>query len=72
MLAIPGLDDRFLHNRSADLGSVTWTSLGPTPASRRYKVCPCRINTHGDRPPPDTGLLSLLILNSMADSSTTT
>jgi len=46
MLAIPEHDGRFLHNRSTDFESVTWTSLGPTPATRRYKVRPCRINTH--------------------------
>jgi len=71
MLAIPQLDSRFLHNRSTNLGSVTWTLLGSTPATRRYKVRPCCINTHGARPLSDSGLLSLLILNSMADSSTT-
>jgi len=33
----PELDGRFLHNRSTDFDSVTWTSLGSTPATRRYK-----------------------------------
>ena len=37
MLAIPGLDGRFLLNRSTDFDSVTWTSRGATPATRRYK-----------------------------------
>jgi len=46
MLAIPELDGRFLHNCSTDLGSVTWTLLGSTPATRWYKVRLWRINTH--------------------------
>ena len=33
----PELDSRFLHNRSTDFDSVTWTSLGSTPATHRYK-----------------------------------
>jgi len=71
MLAIPGLDGRFLHNRLTDFDSVTWTSLGATPATRRYKVRLWRISIHGVRHPSESGLLSLTILNSMADSSTT-
>ena len=71
MLAIPGLDGRFLHNRLTDFDSVTWTSLGTTPATRRYKVRLWRISIHRDRHPSESGPLSLLILNSMADSSTT-
>jgi len=46
MLAIPGLDGRFLYNRWTDFESVTWTSLGSTPATRRDKGRRCRINTH--------------------------
>jgi hypothetical protein len=71
MLAIPGLDGRFLYNRLTDFDSVTWTSLGATPATRRYKVRLWRISIHGVRHPSESGLLSLTILNSMADSSTT-
>jgi len=71
MLAIPGLDGRFLHNRLTDFDSVTWTSLGATPATRRYKVRLWRICIHGVRHPSESGLLSLTILNTMADSSTT-
>ena len=72
MLAIPGLNRRFLHNRVTDFGCVTWTSLGSTPATRRYKVCLWRIGIHGVRHPSASGLLSLTILNSMAGSSITT
>jgi len=50
MLAIPGLDGRFLHNRLTDFDSVTWTSLGTTPATHRYKVRLWRISIHRDRP----------------------
>jgi len=71
MLAIPELDGRFLHNRFTDFGSVTWASLGSTPATRWYKVCLWRISIHGVRHPSESGLLSLTILNSMADSSIT-
>jgi len=46
ILAIPGLDGGFLHDQYADFESVTWTSLGSTPATRRYKGRCCRINTH--------------------------
>ena len=46
MLAIPELDGRFLHNHLVDFESVTWTSLGSTLATRRYKVRLWRINTH--------------------------
>jgi len=121
------------YNYTSDPKSDTGRLLGSTPASRWYKVRPCRINTYeiaiysggglwkaergswrsqGSMPdssttarlildlllgrrwarcqlhtgilyipvalvpmeiayPPDSGLLSLLILNSMADSSTT-
>jgi len=72
VLAIPELDVRFLHNRSTDFESVTWASLGSTPATRRYKVRLLRISIHGVRHPSESGLLSLIILNPMADSSTTT
>jgi len=67
----PELDGRFLHDRSADFGSVTWPSLGSTPATRRYRVRLWRIGIHGVRHPSKSGLLSLTILNSMAVSSTT-
>jgi len=71
MLAIPGLNGRFLHNRLADFDSVTWTSLGAMPATRRYKVRLWRISIHRDHHPSESGLLSLTILISMADSSIT-
>jgi len=71
MLAIPGLDGRSLHNRLTDFDSVTWTSLGATPATRRYKVCLWRISIHRDRHPSESGLLSQTILNPMVDYSTT-
>jgi len=45
MLAIPELNSRFLHNQLTDFQFVTWTSLGSTPATRRYKGRRCRINT---------------------------
>jgi len=71
MLAIPEVDGVFLHNHTADFGSVTWTLLGPTPATRWYRVRPWRTRIHRVRPASDSGLVSLLILSSMADSSTT-
>jgi len=71
MLALPGLDGRFLHNHLTDFDSVTWTSLGATPATRRYKVRLWRISIHRDRHPSESGLLSLTILNPIADSSIT-
>jgi len=46
MLEIPELDGRFLHNQLADCVSVSWTSLGSTPATRRYKGRRYRINTY--------------------------
>jgi len=46
MLAISGLDGRFLYNRLTDFGSVTWTSLGSTPATCRYEVRLWRIGIH--------------------------
>ena len=45
VLAIPGLDDRFLHNCGTDPGSDYGTLLGSTPATQRYKVRLCRIKT---------------------------
>jgi len=71
MLAIPKADGVFLHNHWTDFESVTWMLLGLTPATRWYRVRLWRTSIHGVRPPCDSGLLSLLILNSMADSSTT-
>jgi len=71
MLAIPELDSRFLHNRLANSRSKGTTSLGSTPATRRYKVRLLRISIHGVRHPSETALLSLTILNLMAVSSTT-
>jgi len=71
MLAIPGLNGESLRSQSTDLESVTWASLGSTPATRRDKVRLWRISIHGVRHPSESGLLSLTILNSMADSSTT-
>jgi len=71
MLAIPGLDSRSLHNRLPNFGSVTRTSMGSTPATCRYEVRLWRISIHGVRHPSESGLLSLIILNSMPDSSTT-
>jgi len=72
MLAIPGLDSRFLHNRFANSRSKDTAPLGSTPATRRYKVRLLRISIHGVRYPYESSLLSLTILSSMADSSTTT
>ena len=40
------LDGRLLHNRCTDFDSVFWRLLGSTSATRRYKVCDCRIKTH--------------------------
>jgi len=45
-LALPELDVRFLHNRSADPGSDCGGLLGSTPATQRYKGRLCRIKTH--------------------------
>ena len=39
------LDGRLLHNRFGYRDSVCWRLLGSTPATRRYKVRPCRIKT---------------------------
>ena len=71
MLAITGLDGTFLHNRFTEFGSVTWASLGPMPATRRYNVCLRPISIHGVHHPSESPLLSLTILNSLAVSSTT-
>jgi len=71
ILAIPEVDGVCLHNHRTDLESVTWTLLGLTPATRWYRVHLWRTSIHRVRPAADIGLLSLLILNSMADSSTT-
>jgi len=71
MLAILEVDGVFLHNHWTDFESVTWTLFGLTPATRWHRVRLWRTSIHGVRPPSDSGLLSLLILNSMADSSTT-
>jgi len=71
MLAIPELDSRFLHNRWANSRSKGTVSLGSTPATRRYKVRLWRISIHGVHHPSESALLSLTILNSMPDSSTT-
>ena len=40
-----------LYHYTSDPESVPWRLLGSMPASHRYKVHPCPINTHGDRPP---------------------
>jgi len=37
------LDGRFLHNHSTDSNSVSWRLLGPTLATRWYRICPCGI-----------------------------
>jgi len=71
MLAIPEVDGGSLHNHWTDFKSVTWTLLGSTTATRWYKIRLWRTSIYRVRPPSDSGLLSLLILNSMADSSTT-
>ena len=47
-LSSPGrilLNGRFLHNHWVYSNSVCWRLLGSTPASRRYKVHPCRMKT---------------------------
>jgi len=41
------------------------------PATWPYRVRPWRICIHGVRPTSESGLLSVLMLNSIADSSTT-
>jgi len=46
VLAIPELDDRFLHNHGSDPGSDCGGLLGWTPATQRYKGRLCRIITH--------------------------
>jgi len=71
MLAIPEVDGVLLHNHGTDFESVTWTLLGLTPATRWYRVGLWCTSIHGVRSYFDSGLLSLLILNPMADSSTT-
>jgi len=71
VLGIPGLDGRSLDNRLTDFDSVTLMSLGSTPATRRYEVRLWRISIHGVHHSSESGLLSLTILNSMSDSSTT-
>jgi len=40
------LDGGLLHNRWTDFDSVCEGLLGSTPASKRYKVRPCHIETH--------------------------
>jgi len=71
MLAIPDLNGRFLHKHFTNFESITWTLLGLMSATRRYKVRLWRTSIHGVRPPSESGLLSLQIVYSMADSSTT-
>jgi len=44
-LAIPELDGRLLHNHCSDPESDSGRLLGSTPATQRYKVGPCRIET---------------------------
>jgi len=39
------LDGGLLHNRLGYCDSVCWRLLGSTPATRRYKVRPCRSKT---------------------------
>ena len=46
MLAIPELDDRFLHDHSSDPESDGGRLLSLTPATQWYKVRACRIKTH--------------------------
>jgi len=41
------LDRRLLHNRCPDSNSPAWRLLGSAPATRRYKVRPYAVNTHG-------------------------
>ena len=45
-MAILELNGIFLYIGQADFDSVTWMSLGSTPARRRYRVRLCCINTH--------------------------
>ena len=71
MLAIPELDVRYFHNRWANSRSMGTVSLGSTPATPQYKVRLWRISIHGVRHCSESSLLSLTILSSMADSSTT-
>jgi len=57
-------------NPLANSRSKGTASLGSTPATRRYNLRLLRISIQGVRHPSESGLLSLTILNLMADSST--
>jgi len=57
VLAIPELDDRFLHNHSSDPGSDCGRLLGWTPATQRYKGHLCRIETHEIADPCGVGFI---------------
>jgi len=46
VLTIRELDVTFLHNRLSDFRCAGRTLLDLAPATRRYKECHCRINTH--------------------------
>ena len=46
VLAIPDLDDRFLHNHCSDPGSDCARLRGLTPATQWYKGRLCRIRTY--------------------------
>jgi len=46
ILAITGLNGRFLYNCHTDIESVNWILLGLTPATPQYKERPWRIDTH--------------------------
>jgi len=63
-------------NKSTDFDSVTWMSLGSTPATRRYKERPCHINPHEITiyswgGPGKAKMTCCRSQDSMADSSTT-
>ena len=73
------LDGRLLHNRRTNFDSVCVGLLGSTPASQRYKVHLCRINTQEFAvfcggciryPASDTLLDGRLLRDGLTDSDT--
>ena len=56
VLALLEFDGRFLHNHCSDPQSDCWRLLGSTPATRRYEVRLCRINTQEIAYPCKSGL----------------
>jgi len=70
ILAIPDLDGRFSPNCLANSRSDCGMMLGSTPATRRYKVRLCRINAHESANPFESTLWTIVMEDSMTDSST--